>query len=145
VEITKGPALAKEGAFTDATIKFKVEKVWLAEKQLTKEAVALHHYLNGGWTQLSTTVGEDDGTYVHYSAKTPGFSYFVIGEKSGAATAEVPAEAAPVEAPTEEAAAEAAPEEAAMEQKGKNTTLLVGVLAALVVIVAVVVYLKKRR
>ena len=145
VEITRGPALAKEGAFTDATIKFKVEKAWLAEKQLTKEAVALHHYENGAWTQLSTMVGEDDGTYVHYSAKTPGFSYFVIGEKSGAAAAAPEAEAVPVEAPTEEAAAEAPAEAPVMDEKSLSKTWVVALLAALVVVVAVVVYLRKKR
>src|SRR3989344_1682329 len=146
LEIIKGPALNKEGSFTDAAIEFKVEKAWLAEKQLGKEAVALHRYVNGAWVELSTTVGEDDGTYVHYSAKTPGFSYFVIGEKSGAVAA-APEEAAPaVEAPAEEPAAEAAPaEELAMEQKGLNKGLLVAFLVALAVIVAVVLYLKKRK
>ena len=146
LEIIKGPALNKEGSFTDAAIEFKVEKAWLAEKQLGKEAVALHRYVNGAWVELSTTVGEDDGTYVHYSAKTPGFSYFVIGEKSGAVAA-APEEAAPaVEAPAEEPAAEAAPaEEAMMEKKGMSKGLLVALLVALAAVVAVVLYLKKRR
>ena len=143
LEISKGPALNKEGAFTDATVKFKVEKAWLAEKKLAKEAVALHHYENGVWSQLSTSVGEDDGTYVHYSAKTPGFSYFVIGQKSGAAVAEVPTEAPAVGAPTEEATP--ALGEPAMEGKSGSKTWLLLLLAAVVVVVAVVVYLKKRR
>ena len=142
LEISKGPALNKEGSFTDAVVKFKVEKTWLAEKQLTKEAVALHHYVDNKWTQLSTLVGEDDGTYVHYSAKTPGFSYFVIGEKSGAAVAEAPAEQV-AEAPAE--AAVEAPAEAPMEKKGMSTGLIVALLAALVVVVAVVMYMKKKR
>ena len=145
VDIAKGPALAKEGAFTDATIKFKVEKAWLAGQQLTKEAVALHRYENGAWVQLQTQVGEDDGTYVHYSAKTPDFSYFVIGQKSGAAAA--PTEAAPVEAPAEEAAEEAAAAEepAMMEKKGLSKGLLLALLAAAVVVVAVVLYMRKKR
>ena len=145
IEIIKGPALNKEGSFTDAAIEFKVEKAWLAEKQLGKEAVALHRYVNGAWVELSTTVGEDDGTYVHYSAKTPGFSYFVIGEKSGAAAAAPEAEAVPVEAPTEEAAAEAPAEAPVMDEKSLSKTWVVALLAALVVVVAVVVYLRKKR
>ena len=144
LEISKGPALNKEGSFADATVQFKVEKAWLAEKQLTKEAVALHRYANGAWVQLQTQVGEDDGTYVHYSAKTPGFSYFVIGEKSGAAAA--PTEAAPVEAPAEEAAEEAAAAEgSAMEKKGLSKGLLLALLAAAVVVAAVVLYMRKKR
>src|SRR3989344_4460967 len=109
LEITKGPAL-KDDLIKDATVKFKVEKAWIAEKQLPKESVALHHYADGAWKQLPTQVGEDDGTYVHYTATTPGFSYFVIGEKTGAAVA--PAEEALAE-PTEAAPAEAAPAEEA--------------------------------
>ncbi|MBI4009565.1 MAG: PGF-pre-PGF domain-containing protein, partial [Candidatus Aenigmarchaeota archaeon] len=145
LEISKGPALNKEGAYTDATVKFKVEKAWLAEKQLTKEAVALHHYDGSKWVELSTSVGEDDGTYVHYSAKTPSFSYFVIGEKSGAQAApavEQPVVEAPTEQPVVEAPAEAP---AVAEKKGMSTGLLVALLAVAVVVVAAVVYMRKRR
>src|SRR3989344_243371 len=142
LEITKGPALNKEGSFTDATVKFKVEKAWLAEKQLTKEAVALHHYENGKWTQLQTQVGEDDGTYVHYSSKTPGFSYFVIGQKSGEVAA--PAAGATEQPAAEEPATEPTAEPA-MEQKGMSKGLLVGLLVALVVIIAVVLWMRKRK
>ena len=145
LEISKGPALNKEGSFADATVQFKVEKAWLAEKQLTKEAVALHRYVDGKWNELSTSVGEDDGTYVHYSAKTPGFSYFVIGEKSGAAAAAPEAEAAPVEASAEQPVAEAPAEEPAMEKKGLSKGLLVALLVAAVVVVAVVLYMRKKR
>ena len=145
LEISKGPALNKEGSFADATVQFKVEKAWLAEKQLTKEAVALHRYVDGKWNELSTSVGEDDGTYLHYSAKTPGFSYFVIGEKSGAAAAAPEAEAAPVEASAEQPVAEAPAEEPAMEKKGLSKGLLVALLVAAVVVVAVVLYMRKKR
>jgi len=146
LEISKGPALAKEGAFTDAAVKFKVEKAWLSENNLAKEAVALHRYADGKWEELETTVGEEDDTYVHYSAKTPSFSYFVIGEKSGAVTAAPEAEAAPAaEAPAEEPVAEAPAGEAMMEKKGLPTGWLVGLLVALAVVVAVVLYLRKRK
>jgi len=143
LEITKGPAL-KDDLIKAATVKFKVEKAWIAEKQLPKESVALHHYADGAWTQLPTQVGEDDGTYVHYTATTPGFSYFVIGEKTGAAVA--PAEEALAE-PTEAAPAEAAPAEEApaMEKKGPSTGLILALVAAVVVIAAVIAYLRRRR
>ncbi len=149
LEISKGPALNKEGSFTDATIEFKVEKAWLTEKGLGKEAVALHRYVDGKWVELSTTVGEDDGTYVHYTAKTPGFSYFVIGEKSGASAPaasdlapEQPATAEPTEQPAVEAPAVEEP--ATVEKQGMSKGLLLALLAAAVV-VAVVLYMRKRR
>src|SRR3989344_5148180 len=84
VEISTGPSL-KEGSLEKAAVKFKVEKTWLAENKLAKGAVAMYRYAEGKWNELKTTIGEDDGTYVHYTAETPGFSYFVIGERTGAA------------------------------------------------------------
>ncbi len=143
IEITKGPALAKAGAYTDAMVNFKVEKAWFVANALTKEAVALYHNENGEWTQLTTTVGEDDGTYVHYSAKTPSFSYFVIGQKSGAVAAAPEAETVPtVEAPVVEAPVV---EEPVAEQKSAGKGWLVGLLVAAVVVVAVVLYMRKKR
>jgi len=71
-----------------ATINFKVTKTWLSEQGLSKTDLAMHRYAEGKWNELKTTVGEDDGTYQHYSAETPGFSYFVIGQKKTVPTAE---------------------------------------------------------
>ncbi|MBU1973998.1 MAG: PGF-pre-PGF domain-containing protein, partial [Nanoarchaeota archaeon] len=100
-----------------ATIKFKVEKTWLTENKVGKNFVTLFRYVDDKWTELPTTLGADDGTYVHYTATSPGFSYFVIGVKE-----EVVAEAAV--AAEEEATAEAAEPEVA------ETTAGTGELAA---------------
>ncbi|MDP3698871.1 MAG: PGF-pre-PGF domain-containing protein, partial [Nanoarchaeota archaeon] len=81
LDISTESALAKD-IFTEATIKFKVEKAWLADNQIAKEEVALYHYVNDKWITLPTKVGKDDNKYVYYSSKTPSFSYFVIGKKS---------------------------------------------------------------
>ncbi|MBS3124625.1 PGF-pre-PGF domain-containing protein [Candidatus Woesearchaeota archaeon] len=51
-----------------ATIGFKVTKTWLSENKLSTNQVAMFRYVNNAWTELKTTLGEDDGTYVHYSA-----------------------------------------------------------------------------
>ena len=67
-----------------AVINFKVEKSWLNANNLDKSGVALFHFKDSKWTQLPTTVGEDDGTNVHYTAETTGFSYFVIGKTAQA-------------------------------------------------------------
>jgi len=148
VEISTGPSL-KEGSFEKAAVKFKVEKTWLAENKLEKGAVAMYRYAEGKWNELKTTIGEDDGTYVHYTAETPGFSYFVIGERTGAAVAEPEAEAAGEEAaPSEEVAeGEAVPaEETAAAGEGAAAPSWPWVVVALVVLgVAVAVYLMKKR
>ena len=51
-----------------AKIGFKVEKSWLTEKKLGKTDIALFRSVNNEWVQLKTTVGTEDGTYVHYTA-----------------------------------------------------------------------------
>ncbi|MBT5924630.1 PGF-pre-PGF domain-containing protein [Candidatus Woesearchaeota archaeon] len=82
IEITKGVTLTDE-LLSNPVVNFKIAKAWLTENGLTQNNVALFRYANDDWIQLSTVVGEDDGTYIHFSATTPGFSYFVIGEKTG--------------------------------------------------------------
>ena len=128
----------------EATIKFKVEKSWLAGKELSSAEVALYRYVDGKWTELSTTVGEDDGTYVHYAGTTPGFSYFVIGERAAAPVVEAPAEEAPA-APEEaaEAAAEV-PAEEAPEAAAKLPVWLIPVIAALVIAALLYWYWKRK-
>ena len=117
---------------------------WLADKELTKEAVALYRYVDGKWTELSTAVGEDDGLYVHYTGTTPGFSYFVIGERAAASVVAAPAAEAPA-APEEaaEAAAEV-PAEEAPEAAAKLPVWLIPVIAALVIAALLYWYWKRK-
>jgi PGF-pre-PGF domain-containing protein len=75
-------------------IKFKVEKSWLMENNLTEDDVVLMHYVNDVWEELPTTKLNTDANYVHYSATTDSFSIFAIsaakpavsGQESGAQT-----------------------------------------------------------
>ncbi len=146
LEITKGPAL-KDELVKDAKVEFKVEKAWLLENKLPKEAVALHRYTDGAWVQLTTRlVALEDEAYVHYVADTPGFSYFVIGGKVEA----VPSTEAPVaEAPSAEVPVAEAPSEGASvgaELKKLNTAgWVVALVVAAVLVAAVLIYLKKKR
>ncbi len=88
IEITKS-LVFKESDFKNVQVEFKVEKSWLTKNKLTAEGVVLYRYVEGKWTELKTIVGKDDGTYIYYSAETPGFSYFLIGEKVLVATSAV--------------------------------------------------------
>ena len=138
----------------DITVKFKVEKAWLTSNEVKKTEVALFRHVDGAWTQLSTTIGEDDGTYVHYTAKTPGFSYFVIGQTSGSATPTVEEEVAAeevVEAPAasgEEAAEQPVAEEEAVGAVGPESQgsmlWVIPVLAVIVLAVVLYWYWKRR-
>ncbi|MBI2665611.1 PGF-pre-PGF domain-containing protein, partial [Candidatus Woesearchaeota archaeon] len=129
-----------------ATIDFKVEKAWLKENNLLQNEVALYRNVENTWVQLATTVGEDDGTYVHYTAETPGFSYFVIGVKEGA----VPSVVKEVEEVSKEAVKAAEPtaeetEEAAKETEAKPAAwkwLLSVILAVIAILALAWFYLK---
>ena len=63
-----------------AKVSFKVTQDWLKENGLQKENVVLYRYVGTEWIGLKTTVGEVEGSYQLYTAETPGFSYFAIGQ-----------------------------------------------------------------
>ncbi len=144
LEITKSSTL-KDDIISNPKVDFKVEKKWLSDNGIDKSNVGLFRYVDGEWTALPTTVGQDDGTYVKYSATTPGFSYFVIGESTTAAAptpeadaedaTEPAAEAAPGEEPTEEPAA----------SEDAKKPAWPWVVVAIIIIVAVLIYYMKKR
>jgi hypothetical protein len=70
------------GNIAGASITFKVEKSWLEQNGIAMDDVVLSHYTGNAWDQLETSVSSDDGEYVYYVAKTPGFSTFAITTRS---------------------------------------------------------------
>ncbi|MDP3733723.1 MAG: PGF-pre-PGF domain-containing protein [Nanoarchaeota archaeon] len=132
VEVTTSTAL-KESDLTNRKIEFRVEKSWLQSSGLSASDVTMYRLVNNEWVALAVTAGQDDGTNVHYSATTPGFSFFLIGEKGQAGTS----------APAEEGAAgEQAPgtapgEEGAME--GGDAAAKGGMSTATIVVIVLVV------
>jgi len=152
IEITKSIAL-KEELIKDAKVDFKVTKAWLTENKVGKANIALYRYVDSKWVELSTVLGEDDGTYVHYTATTPGFSYFVIAEKVSATpltTEEVAKEAAEggAAAVPEEAPAEAVAEGAAAGEASAPVKIpwkwIVPIIIAIIAIAALVWLMKKK-
>lgn len=131
----------------NALINFKVEKKWLADNNLASNAVVMFHYKDNAWVELKTTVGQDDGTYVRYTAETPGFSYFVIGEKSGVAAPLAEKKAAPSAAPTDitEPSEAVAEEVTAEEPSSSSAVVWVVVVLVLVGLLAWVVMALRRR
>ena len=88
---------------------------------------------------MPTTLGKEEESYVHYSATTAGFSYFVIAKKSAAAKMALPPPLQKEEAPvTAEEVPTAAPVAEALEQIEKVTR---GKAVWLVPLVALVVIL----
>ena len=88
LEITKNSGTKVD--LQDIVVEFKVAEEWLSSKGFGNGDVALFRHVDGEWVELETEqTGEKDG-YVHYASSTPGFSYFVIGEKTSAAVADTP-------------------------------------------------------
>lgn len=149
VEISKGIAL-KDDLVQNAKIKFKVLKSWLTENKLGKNEVALLRYVDGKWTELPTTTGEDDGTYIFYTAETPGFSYFVIGQK-GVIPEEVPVEEVVAEeVPAEEVAPEEVPveeevvTEPVVEKERRGAVQIIAIVIAVILALILYWYWKKK-
>src|SRR3989344_5059709 len=128
-----------------AVISFKVEKKWLADNNLAASQVAMHHFKDGQWVELTTTAGQDDGTYVHFTAETPGFSYFVIGQKEGAAPVPAAAGAAAPAEQTTDVTEPSAPEEVSEPSSSSTAVWVVVGLVLLALVAWAVVAMKKRR
>ncbi len=148
VEISTSTTL-KKAEVENVEIKFKVEKSWLNNNKIDALGVALHRYVGGKWIELSTAKGADDGTYVHYTAKATGFSYFVIGEKSGvtAPTAEKTAEKAAEKAAetAKDGAAPTADEKAGEAMGETGSPVWVWVVIVLLIIGALVWWFTKKK
>jgi len=74
--------------FTDSDvskvfIKFAVNKSWFTVNGVDKTNISLYRWVNDKWTELITTYLSEDAYEVFYQAESPGFSYFLIGTKSG--------------------------------------------------------------
>ncbi len=82
-EITTSPLLKPESV-SERRLYFEVAKGWLSDYTLTSEDIALFRYSGSEWIALPTSVITADGDVVRYKAETPGFSYFIIGEKDAA-------------------------------------------------------------
>ncbi|WP_319506888.1 PGF-pre-PGF domain-containing protein [uncultured Methanolobus sp.] len=65
-------------SITDCTIGFKVSKEWLDENEVDEDSVRLLHYSGGEWEELDTELVDEDDEYLHFEARTPGFSPFAI-------------------------------------------------------------------
>ncbi len=66
------------GGIDSAAIGFKVMKGWMNTNNIDKNSIMLNRYSGGEWSELSTTMTGEDGSYGYYEAETPGFSTFAI-------------------------------------------------------------------
>jgi len=158
LEVSKSSTV-KDETLDDIVIKFKVEKDWLTKESLSKSNVALYRFVDGKWTTLETSLGADDGTYIHYTAESPGFSYFVIGGKTTISTpvvkkdavtsAATSSEDAGIDEAGVEAGTEAVPgasaEQTMAEKSGSNVWWIVLVLVILILGAGLLWWLSKKK
>ncbi len=62
----------------DCAIGFRVSRSWIEEKGVDKNTIRLLHYSSGEWEELETSLVDEDEEYLHFEAKTSGFSPFAI-------------------------------------------------------------------
>ena len=125
-------------------IDFKVEKAWLEANDVDKDSIAIFRNVGGKWAELETSVGKDDGVHIFYTADSPGFSYFVIGERAvGAKPLPVAAEPITGDDILPPEAVEEVPE-AAGESAGVPAWVII-LVVLLIIVVATVLWLRKRK
>ncbi|MPN28637.1 hypothetical protein SDC9_176080 [bioreactor metagenome] len=71
-----------ENNLENATICFKVEKSWIQDKNISQSSIILNRYNNKTWNGLPTSYLKEDGKYLYFTAKTPGFSPFAVTGKA---------------------------------------------------------------
>ncbi|WP_210409200.1 PGF-pre-PGF domain-containing protein [Methanococcoides methylutens] len=69
---------ATETNIVDPVIGFRVSKSWIVENDINETTITLCRNHDGKWTQLSTTILNEDMEYIYFEATTPGFSPFAI-------------------------------------------------------------------
>ena len=144
IEVKKNEVAFKEGSISDAKLNVKVEKAWLNSNKVDKFNVALFRYAGGKWNELTTSFAKEDEKYVYYSAPTPGFSYFVVGQKTAAVTAPATTTTPPVKAEpavTTPGLIEEAP--AVVPEKTSTWPWVVGIIILLVIVVWIALTWKK--
>ena len=151
IEISVNKLALKDEKVSDRTVKFKVPKIWLTENSVDKNSVVLMRFDDSmkKWQELATTVGEDDGTNVKYTAQTPGFSFFAIAEKGAASGATVVEPTAPTGAATTTPETMTKPSTTtttkASEPSSTGSSALWWIVAAVIVVAAVVYFVRRRK
>lgn len=112
--------LKNEDLQGNGEIQFRVNSSWLSGKN--PENVAMMRYA-AGWNELPTKLLRADSRHTYYTAETPGFSYFAITIKEGAAA---PADAAEEADRQEPAAEEAQGMSSAAEEQNKPEEKITG-------------------
>ncbi len=69
---------ATQENIANATVGFRVNMTWIAEKDIDINSTSLQHFSDDQWNSLPTSKVMQDEKYIYLEAKTPGFSPFAI-------------------------------------------------------------------
>ena len=69
--------IANSGNIENGVVGFRVQKAWLEKCGADATSLALWNY-DKAWSKLETKKVDEDGTYVFFESKTPGFGSFAI-------------------------------------------------------------------
>jgi len=123
-----------DAAISKARVQFKVLNVSAEDR----DKVALFRLVSGAWVELKTTFKEEKSGSSVFEAETPGFSYFVVAKKPSA-------EPLPTTSPTSSPTTSPSASPAAPAGKSSDLWLYTGIIVAIIVIVAAVVLVTKRK
>ncbi len=65
----------------NATISFKIEKLWVTQNNIDESSIGMNRYEDGKWIMLVTSLVGQDTQYLYFKSETPGFSNFVVTGK----------------------------------------------------------------
>ena len=134
---------AEESSIKSATIAFTVEDKWVQEKSIDPARIKLYHFVQDNWKGLETNyVGEVLGGHT-YKATTTGFSFFAIAAEEE--TTVLPTEQAEIEEVSDVSAEEKLPEDVVVEETGEGNYTPVLWALLVVVLIAVIIYMLKRK
>jgi PGF-pre-PGF domain-containing protein len=68
----------EEGVATEIWLKFKVEREWINDNRIGEDTVVLYRFHDKKWDSLETIQTAKSPEFIHYKAKTPGFSVFAV-------------------------------------------------------------------
>jgi len=66
----------------NGSISMTVDRARIEAKGLSASSLRIHHYTNGKWKELETSVDEHSSSSVTFTAKTTGFSPYALAESS---------------------------------------------------------------
>gem|GEM_PF-2306261 len=81
--------ISDEDVKAEGSIKFAVEKSWIAENKVNPESIRLARY-TVTWEILKTEKVSEDRDYIYYEAEVPGFSVFAVMAETAAPTPTTP-------------------------------------------------------